>query len=351
MPVIPNLPERLYMLRLNRGPGPMLDLLNGMALEAALTGQELGIFESLEDEPAGVGLLADRLDASEDGLEVLLAYLSKAGYVSRDGGTYRLTELSRKWFIESSPTSYARYFRFWREVLYPFWRDHAAEAIREGRPPQTVYEWLDAHPDRWPVAQAAFELTAELLGDTIANAVDLPAGGRLLDVGGGHARYSVAFCEHDPSLRATVLDDAAVADIARENIAAAGLGDRVRFRRGDYRNGIPGAAYDGALLFNVVHGHDPETNRQLLRTVADATKPGGTLAVLDQFGDRTGPSIADTGTRFLDLAYLVSLGGRTYTTERVGEWLSAAGFEIADTREFRDRHMTLLVAERVGEPT
>ena len=40
MPVIPSLMERTYMLRLNRGPGPMLDLFNGMALEAAMTAKK-----------------------------------------------------------------------------------------------------------------------------------------------------------------------------------------------------------------------------------------------------------------------------------------------------------------------
>jgi hypothetical protein len=347
MPVIPNLMERLYMLRLNRGPGPMLDLFNGMGLEAALLAQDLEVFAALEGDPASVDELAGRVDASEEGLAVLLAFLADAGYVARDGERYELTTMTGTWLLASAETSYARYFRFWQEVLYPFWREHARAAIRDGEPPESVYDWLDDRPELWPVAQSAFELTAELIGDDVAERLDLPDYGRLLDVGGGHALYSAACCERYPGLTATVFDDPAVEGVARENLAAAGLEDRVAFRAGDYETDPLGEGYDGALVFNVVHGNDRATNRALFESLAEAVAPGGTLAILDQFGDETGPSIADTGTHFLDLTYLVSLGGRTYDTGTVRDWLADASFRLDGRHEVGDRNMTLLLAERV----
>jgi len=347
MPVIPSLMERTYMLRLNRGPGPMLDLFGGMAIEAAMTAGDLGVFEALAEQPATPATLADRLEVSEAGMAVLLSFLSTAGYVTEEDGRYRPTRMTTTWFRESSPRSYRRYFRFWRAVLVPFWREHARAALETGEPPRSVYDWLDDHPELWPVAQDAFELTADLIGDDVAAEVDLPAGGRLLDVGGGHARYSVAFCEANPSLSATVLDAPENAALARENVADAGLEDRIEFRAADYESDPLGEGYDAALLFNVIHGNDPATNRDLVETVAGATTDDATLAVLDHFGDRSRPSIVDTGTRFLDLTYFVSLGGRTYETATVADWLAEAGFEVVDTRPFRDRNSTLLVAEKV----
>lgn len=347
MPVVPNLVERFYMFRLNRGPGPMLDLFGGMALEAALTAQELGVFQALDEQPSTPAELADRLDASEQGLDVLLGFLAEADYVITHDGRYRPTSMSETWFLESSPQSYSRYFRFWRDVLYPFWREQAESALRAGAPPQTVYDWLDDHPDLWPVAQAAFELTAELIGDDIARAVELPADGRLLDVGGGHALYSIAFCEQYPELNATVFDDPAIAEIARKHIASATLEDRIRFQSGDYETDALGDGYDGALVFNVVHGNDPATNQQLFRKVAEATTSDGTIAILDQFDETSRSSIGETGTRFLDLTYLVSLGGRTYPISTVRDWLEEAGFGITEKEAFQDRNMTLLIANQI----
>jgi SAM-dependent methyltransferase len=346
MPVIPNLVERMYMLRLNRGPGPMLDLFGGMSLEVAMLGLDLGVFAALDDDPAMVGELADRLDVDETGLRTLLGFLTRAGYVTRRGGRYSTTAMSEKWMLESSETSYARYFRFWRRVLYPFWREHGEEAIRNGEPPITVYEWLDDHPDCWPVAQDAFQLTAELIGDDIAGRLDVPEGGSVLDLGGGHALYSIALCDRYPTVSATVFDTAAVVDIAAGNIAAASLSDRIRFEAGDYESdGIP-ERHDLVLVFNIVHGHNPETNRELFRKLGDSVVDGGTIAILDQFGDESRAAIANTGTRFLDLTYFASLGGRTYHSETVRSWLEEAGFRTVNRHEFTERNMTLLIAER-----
>lgn len=346
MPVIPNLMERTYMLRLNRGPGPMLDLFGGMSLEAAMLALDLGVFAALDDEAATPAQLADRLDADETGIRTLLGFLEHTGYVTERNGRYSLTAMTETWLLESADTSYARYFRFWQEVLYPFWREHAADAIREGEPPLSVYEWLDDHPDLWPTAQAAFELTAELIGDDIAARLDVPDGGTVLDVGGGHGLYSIAVCDRYPSVSATVFDDSGIQPMAEENVTASGLEDRISFEPGDYETDTFEGIYDIALVFNVVHGNDQETNRLLFEKIANAVRPGGQLAILDQFGDDTRASIVNTGTRFLDLTYLVSLGGRTYHTDTVSEWLDGS-FQCTNRHEFTDRNMTLLIAERL----
>ncbi|MFB6197164.1 MAG: methyltransferase, partial [Halobacteriaceae archaeon] len=238
MPVIPNLMERAYMLRFNRGPGPMLDLFGGMALEAAMLGVDLGVFEALDENSSSPKRLADELDADETGIGVLLEYLNRAGYVEHRGNEYALTAMSETWLLPSSATSYDRYFRFWREVLYPYWREHAEDAIREGTPPRTVYEWLDDHPDRWPIAQAAFELTAELIGDDIAEALDLAENASVLDLGGGHGLYSIAICEQYPSVTATIFDAPEMADLARENVQSSDHDDRIEFVGGDYETDV-----------------------------------------------------------------------------------------------------------------
>ena len=324
----------------------MLDLFGGMSLEAAMLALDMGVFETLDDEPASPAAVADRLDADETGIRTLLRFLEHTGYVTERTGTYSLTTMTETWLLESAETSYDRYFRFWQEVLYPFWREHAADAIREGEPPVSVYEWLNEHPDLWPTAQAAFELTAELIGDDIAARLDVPDGGTVLDVGGGHGLYSIAVCNRFPSVSATVLDDPAVRDIAAQNVAAAGLDDRITFEEGNYETDTVKSTYDSALVFNVVHRNNRETNRELFDSLADAVVPGGQLAILDQFGDEASASIANTGTRFLDLTYFVSLGGRTYHTDSVFEWLDDAGFRRTGRHDFTDRNMTLLLAER-----
>ena len=90
------------------------------------------------DEARTLAAFAERVDADETGIRTLLSFLEHTGYVTERTGTYSLTTMTETWLLESAETSYARYFRFWQEVLYPFWREHAADAIREGEPSVSV---------------------------------------------------------------------------------------------------------------------------------------------------------------------------------------------------------------------
>ncbi len=71
MPVIPNLIER-QILRLNRGPTPFLDTLGAGALRAVDVAVKLGIFETVGKAPLSPADLAERANADERGINVLL---------------------------------------------------------------------------------------------------------------------------------------------------------------------------------------------------------------------------------------------------------------------------------------
>src|SRR3546814_18191010 len=46
-----------------------------------------------------------------------------------------------------------------------------------------------------------------------------------------------------------------------------------------------GQDYDVALLFNIIHGIQPDKNSELLTKVARALVPGGLIVILDQLAD------------------------------------------------------------------
>ena len=62
-------------------------------------------------------------------------------------------------------------------------------------------------------------------------------GGELLDVGTGPGRIPIALCRADRHLRILGVDLAGpMLDLARRNVAEAGLTDRIRFARGDAKS-------------------------------------------------------------------------------------------------------------------
>lgn len=327
MPVKPNLLERLVLFRLNRGPAPMLDLLGAAGFQSVALAIELDLFETLADGPLDAAALADRLDAHPDGIVRLCDFLVAGGYLGPADDGYRLTAMTEAWLLESSATNMGPWFTFWRGLVLPFWERELETAVREGAPSRTIYEWLDEEPGRWPVAQAGFRSAASLLVDDVVDAISVPDGAaRAIDVGGGHGLYAFELCRRHPGLSATVFDGpgaiAAVEDGIPDDLA-----DRVDTRAGDYETDDLGSGYDLALLFNVVHAHDPEANTAVFRRVADALAPGGRLVVLDQWAGTGRSPVSRAALRFVGLTYLATLGADVYSHEAVASWLRRAGFE------------------------
>ncbi|WP_439026155.1 methyltransferase [Haloarchaeobius sp. DT45] len=324
MPHVPNLLERLYILRANRAPGAIYDLLGGGTVKSVALAAEFGVFDTLADGPATAADLATRLDGHEETLDMLCRFLVRAGYLDSDGDTYALSNLSERWMV--GDPGLVDWFTFWDSVVYPFWDDNATAVVRTGEPEQSVYEWLDDRPDRWPIAQRGFEAVAKLALDPVLDNVDVTGKTRLVDLGGGHGRYSIGACRANPSLEATVVDSPVALEVARENAAEAGLAERVHTIGGDLLADDIGSGYDLAFAFNVVHGFTPDEARRLFERTADALDPGGTVVVMDQF-EGAGPiATARAMNDFIGFTYRVLLGGRVYRFEQVEAWLRAAGF-------------------------
>lgn len=336
MPVDPNFLERLLLLRLNKGPAPILDLFGAASFETVCLTLDMGLFEELADHDRTVDDLAARLDADANGVRTLLGFLDAQGYVVEDDGRYRNTRLTSKWLTQASPTNMAPWLTFWNDLVFPFWDEQLETAIREGSPPRTIYEWFDEKPARWTTAQRGFRAAASILVDEVADKIGVPDGAtRLLDVGGGHGLYTLELCRRYPALSAVVFDYPDALAIAHEEITSAGLSDRVSTQGGDYWAGEFGGRYDLALVFNVIHAHDGEENTRLFRKVADALDPGGKIVILDQLDGSARTPVGKTGLGFVGLTYLTTLGAETHPFDEVAEWLRAAGFENVRRKPIR----------------
>ena len=327
MPVNPNFLERLLLLRLNKGPAPILDLFGAASFEAVNLALDMGIFEVLVDEELSVAELNDRLDADENGVRMLLNFLEAQGYVAEDGGRYRNTGMTAKWLTTASETNMAPWLTFWNELVFPFWDEHLETAIREGDPRQTIYEWFDEEPERWETAQRGFRAVASIIVDEVTDKVAVPEGAsRLLEVGGGHGLYAIELCREHPNLSATVFDNPEALEAARTEITEADVADCVDVMGGDYWTDDLGMGYDVAFVFNIIHAHNEEENRRLFERVAEALDSGGRIAIFDQLKGSARTPVGKTGIGFVGLTYLTTLGAEIHPYEEVADWLHSAGF-------------------------
>src|SRR5512139_3714529 len=244
-------------------------------LAIASAWQELGIWDALaaRDEPAGP---AD-LPGEERALHITGTVLAHAGLLEGDGEKWRLSALARSLHAARGlPTG--RNLGFLEDL------SRMVEVVREGGPvrgadgepkvttggvttsdPQATRAFLDMLYRR---SETAAEQVVAWMGPR------LPRGAHVLDVGGGHGRYALAFAEK--GFQATLFDLPLVIELARERHR-----DRIGYVAGDFHVDALGGLYDAAFLSNIVHGESPAANAKLVRRLHDVLRPGGLLILKD----------------------------------------------------------------------
>jgi len=200
-------------------------------------------------------------------------------------------------------------------------------------PPITIYEWFSTKKGAWEIAQAGSMSLASASAEAVARKVRLPKGRtKILDLGGGHGLFSIELCKRYPNLSCIILDLPGAlqgsSKMTQKILDRMGISDRISFRGGNFERDDIGSGYDAVLVFNIIHGIKPDRTLELFRRVLRSLKLGGKILILDRFrkGGERSRRIEDA---FLNLNYLITLGGQTYSIVEVKKLLRKAGFEEA----------------------
>lgn len=312
----------------NEAPASFADMLGTAAYRCAAAAMRLGVFGALRNGALRAPGLASAAGVDERGVTILADALVSFGYLTVSDDGYALTPLSDKWLVDSPYTTVEL---FWQRVMFELW-DGLEDSVRTGKPAVDFYQWLADRPETSEQFQSMLDGHGQLLAAELAPLIPVPSGpARLLDLGGGHGRYSMALCERHPALSATVMD--------YESALGPG-GERVTMAPGNYLETDLGTGYDVVLLFNVLHGHPEAGNRALLDRVAAALNPGGVVAILEHGRDAPGP--ADVSfLRTFSLNLFHGQNGEVYGLDRIAGWLS--DFREVTTTQLRNSPTQYLI--------
>ncbi|MEA2373749.1 MAG: hypothetical protein QOD53_212 [Thermoleophilaceae bacterium] len=311
-----------------------------IAARAVMAAIELGVLDSLAEEPAGTAQLAERLGLDPVGVEALSSALISLGYLERDGERLRVSAGAARLAVRGSPESVATF-------AGGFARQHwdslgGLEDALRGSPPA----WHARGPDDplWePYIRGLFELSRDE-HDANAALVDVPQPQRLLDLAGGHGAFAMAMCRRHPELEATVLELPGAARVGARIVAEHGFADRVSFREGDLFEADLGAGHDVVSAFNLLHHLAPERVLELFRRARAALRPGGCLVVGDTDRPAPGQDVSQVGA-LTGLAFYAESRSRTYALPEIDGWLREAGFDrVAVHRNERSPWRVAVVA-------
>jgi predicted transcriptional regulator/ubiquinone/menaquinone biosynthesis C-methylase UbiE len=310
-------------------PRPAILPVLSMGISSVLiTAMRLNIFDQLQKSPMTVAELATVTNCDRFGIQVLLESLEGFGFVERDRDGYRLTKESARYLTESGDK--AR-----RDFAYFFLRDVSRNLEQLEHKVQTGersnFHFSPPSTDCWSNYLTFLEGNGQQAAPKIAKWAKFDRKpSRLLDVAGGLAQYSIAFCQKYPDLKADILELPETVQYGTAVVEQAGLSDRIRYITGNLLETDWGTNYDVILLFNILHNLSAEQCEIAIQKAFQALRSGGTVLIQEPFhpGDQ-GKIKAFEG--FISLVYFAMSGARTWSKPTLTEWVTAAGFQKVRT--------------------
>jgi len=332
------------------GPSPVLffESINAYQKTAALRAAiEMDLFTAIGEAGRTAGELAARCEASARGTRILCDYLVVAGFLTKTGSEYGLTQDSAAFLDRRSPAYLGGATEFLLSPTLTGAFEDLASVVRTGTTPLGGEGTVEPdHPVWVKFARAMMPIMA-LPAREMVRRIPLPTDRelRILDIAAGHGLFGIAFGREYPSAEVTALDWPAVLEVAKENVSKAGLENRFHTIEGDaFEAGLDGP-YDMVLLTNFLHHFDARTCEKLLRRVHGALAEDGRAVTLEFVPneDRVSPP----GSAVFALTMLATTGnGDAYTFAEYDAMFRAAGFSHSELVELQPGMERVVVSRR-----
>lgn len=294
-------------------PAPLITLMDQWyvqeTLQAALT---LDIFSKLQTASTAADLAKNENWDQETTIR-LLEVLLHTGCLERNGASYQVTSLAAVYLVPDSFLYYGSKF---------------CEPLNAGSFGSDLIRCLRQEPDtrispepQW-TPERLRQMGAYALAGYIQNTVsrcDLRHVKHLLDLGGGHGFFSIAFAQKYPDLQVALFDLPAIATMAGEIINQFELGHRCNTVGGNFLHDPLGGPYDAVLCSNILHKDKRDI---VLPKVYAALNPGGTFILRCRIADCP----ANLTTALSKLYWQVRGGKDLYTAEQWHDFVTPYGF-------------------------
>ena len=318
-------------------PAPLLHL--GLAFTASrvfLTAVELDLFTHLSKRPLTASGIAHALHLHARAVPDFPDALVALGLLTRDGdgprARYANAALAACYLVRGAPAYRGALFAMCARRSYRFWA-HLPDALRTAEPQNEMHArngggslWDSMYADEAKL-HAFVDAMKAVSSDAhraFASVADWKGVETHLDVGGASGQLSCEIVMAAPHVRSTTLDLERVSALARKNVAAQGLEDRVAVVSGSFwEDALPRA--DMVTMGQILHDYPLEKKMALLKMGYDALNPGGRFVAFEFLidDDRRG-SVAGL---LMSLNMIVDQdGGFDFSAKDFDGWAKEVGF-------------------------
>ncbi len=312
-----------------REAAALFDLAAGFVYTQILTAAcELDLFDHLAGGALPPDDVASRLKLPRDGALCLLRAAAALDLVDeRADGRFALGRRGAALIDNRGVTAMIRHHR----LLYRDLADPVALLRDPHRSTELSRFWTYAGTGADGPHLAAPDRYSELMGVSqsfiardILDAHAVEGYARILDIGGGDGTFLKAVAARAPKAKLILFDLPAVARIAEERLAAAGLASRVEVIGGSFLSDPVPSGADLITLNRVLHDHDDRDAAALLRSIRAVCAPGTVLLLAEPMAGT--PGARASGDAYFGFYLMAMRQGRPRSAEAITGMLRHAGF-------------------------
>lgn len=308
-------------------PDRILEMVWGYAPPIILgTAIQCKVFDLLDAGPKTVDEMAKASGNSARGLRAILNALVGFHFLTKNSdGRYALTPESAAFLVSSKPGYLGKFAEFSGLKMIHSWLP-MPEIVRTGKPAAAINQqdqgaafFQELVEPIFAMSYPATQVAGQALG--LAHAKS-PV--KVLDIGTGSGVWGIGLAQQSPQVTVTAQDLPNVLDVTRQMATRFKVGDRFSYLPGDFHTIEFGTGYNLVTIGHILHMESVDQNRQLLKKVASALAPKGTV-VISEFlvnQDRSGPPM---GLIFAVNMLAHTEHGDTFSFEEISGWLKEAG--------------------------
>ncbi len=305
-----------------REAAALFDLCAGFVYAQTLSAcVSLDLFERLAAAPVMIGTLAGEAGMTPEAMLRLIRAGAALRLLETDGSSAQLGPLGAALRGNPGVAAMVRHHALlYRDLADPvaLLRGEASASLA------AFWPYEQANDERALAYSALMAATQPMIAGEILAAYDFRRHRRLLDLGGGDGSFIGAVAKAAPLLDVMLFDVPAVAALAEQRLAAAGLAARSRVLAGDMRCDVLPRDADIITLVRVLHDHDDAQAMAILRNARASLASGATVMVAEPMAGTKGAQ--SMGDAYFGL-YLFAMGsGRPRRPAELVAMFEAAGF-------------------------
>lgn len=304
------------------------------ASKILLTAVKLDLFSFLSGSDKTAAEISAALPLHPRGLYDFLDTLVALKFLNREGmgktASYSNTAETSLFLDKAKPSYVGGILIMANDRLYPFW-NNLGDALKTGEPQNEVKHGNKAVFEELYADEQRLEGFVEAMGGiqtgnfiAFASRFEFFRYRIHCDIGGAGGNLSEQVVKHNPHMQSISFDLAPVAPIAKRNLDAMNVSDKVSVVSGNFfTDSFPAA--DVITMGNILHDWDLKTKKMLIRKAFDALPEGGALAVIENVIDDERKENAFGLMMSLNML-IETDGGFDYTAAEFEDWTREAGF-------------------------